>query len=99
MTADFVPRVCHHLDLVRERFDRMPWDEPRRTQVVPIEQFEQTRRPNLAREHAPRDVVGRVLTAVRPEPTGDRIDVYAYRTEDLFVGHGTCLPPFVFPFV
>src|SRR5215213_5972751 len=76
VAPDLVPRVYHYLDLVRKGLDRVTRDEPRRLEVVLLEEFEQTRRPDLAGEHAPRDVVGRVLATVRPEPTGDRINVY-----------------------
>ena len=39
--------------------------------------FSRRRRPDLAREQAARDVVGRVLAAVGAEPAGDGVDVDA----------------------
>src|SRR5262249_36157299 len=60
--------------------------EPGRLQAVLLEQLEQPRRPDLTGEQAPRDVVGRILSAVRPEPAGHGVDVDADAAEDL-LGH------------
>ena len=74
------------LGLAGERLDRVARDEPRRLEVVPLEELQQARRPDLAGEQAARDVVGGVLAAVRAEPACHRVDVDAVRDEDL-LGH------------
>ena len=64
----------------------MARDEPGRPDPVVVEELQQAGRPDLAGEHAPRDVVRRVLAAVRAEPARDRVDVDAVRAQDL-LGH------------
>ena len=79
------------LGLRREGLDRVAGDEPRRLQVVAVEELQEARRSDLAGEEPAGDVVGRVLASVRPEPAGHRVDVDPVRDEDL-LGHSR-LPP------
>src|SRR5207302_1977895 len=78
--------VDDHLRLLGEGLDRVAGDEPGRLQALTLEQLQEARRPDLAGEEAARDVVGRVLAAVRAEPAGDGVDVDADRAQN-FLGH------------
>jgi hypothetical protein len=84
--ADFVARVHHGLHLLGKGLGRVARNEPGGLQAVFVEQLEQPQRADLAREHAARDVVGRVFPAIRTKPAADGIDVHAKRDLD-FLAH------------
>jgi hypothetical protein len=50
--ADLMALVGHGLHVLGERLDRVAGDEPRRRDVVLVEQLEQAARADLAREQA-----------------------------------------------
>ena len=62
--ADLVAFVHDPPKLVREGLDGVAGHEPRGWQVVFFEQVEQPRHADLAGEHSPRNIVGRVLASV-----------------------------------
>ena len=86
--ADLVGRLDDQLGFSREALGGVTGDEPRALQAVLAEQLQQPRHADLGGEHAARDVAGRILAAVRAEPTCNRVAVDAECTEDLLL-HGT----------
>ena len=85
--ADFVAGVGHGLHLLGEGFHRVARDKPSGAQAVAFEQFEQARRADFTGEQAARDVIGRVFATIGTEPAGDRVNVDAKCTENVF-SHG-----------
>src|SRR4029077_13634797 len=64
--------------------DRMAGDEPAGAQAELVEELDQPRDADLAGKEPARDVARRILAAIGAEPSGDRIDINAEGTEDLF---------------
>ena len=56
--ADLMPGRGHLVELLTERLDGVPGPEPGGGQPVALEQSAQARHPDLAGEHAARDVTG-----------------------------------------
>ncbi len=57
---------------VREGLDRVAGDEPGGLDAESTEELQKAGRSDLAGEEAARDVVGRILAAIGPQPAGHR---------------------------
>jgi hypothetical protein len=79
--------------LLGKRLDGMAGDEPGRLDAEAFEQLQEPHAADLAGEEAARNVVGRILAAIRAEPAGHRIDVDAEAAQD-FLSH--CPSPYFF---
>jgi hypothetical protein len=77
-----VAGVGDRLHLLGEGLDRVRRDEPGGLDAEALEQAQQARRADLAREHAARDVARTVFAAVRTQPAGDRVDIDAVGAQD-----------------
>src|SRR5437879_4993706 len=87
MRADLVPSLSYKRGLLRERLDGVTRNEPRRFDIGPLEERQQPRYADLSGEQTARDVRGRVLTPVGPEPAGNGVYVHPKSTQDLLFRH------------
>jgi hypothetical protein len=81
-----MPGVRNGLHFLRKSFDGMAWNEPSRLDAKAFEQLKQAGTADFACEKSARNIVWRILAAVRAEPSGDSIDVDA-KSDKNILGH------------
>jgi hypothetical protein len=80
-----MPFISYLGHLLRERLNRVSWDVPACLDVVLVQHFQQSVRPNCGAEHATRDI-GHVSwsTILCVEPAADGVNINAVANENLF---------------
>ena len=84
-----VSGLDYHRRFLGECFDGVAGDEPRGLYPQFVEQFKQSRGAYFAGEYAPGDIVGRVLPAIRPQPTGNGVQVHPEGAQYLLSSHNS----------
>lgn len=86
MQPNFVSFLHDHSALLGKCFQGVAGDEPRGLDVVLVEHVQQSTDADGTREEAARDVRGRILATIGPEPSGHCIDVDRYAALDSWGG-------------
>jgi len=89
--SNFMTCFDNHPSLLWKGFYRVTWSKPSSFKIIFLKQVKQTRYPHFTRKKAPRNIIGRIFTAIGTQPTCHCINIYPIGNQNFFFTH------FIFP--